>query len=177
MAEETEPESSFKDTDKKQRDNKGFPKNQSSVPKTVHEVEAEYEMADREDDFSDESEDEGVKQEKNLLKDFTFIPGSKKDDNMSHSFMAQTHSIDIDNLSSAERINSYLNSELGSTLFDKIHPVIKAFGDEILLADKMNELKHKLKPYLSESQVDKYHQYFATLVFFELEDEKNANNQ
>jgi hypothetical protein len=47
---------------------------------------------DRDDDFSEESEDEQTKTSKNELKDFTFIPGSSKDgeENKGHTFMAKS---------------------------------------------------------------------------------------
>ena len=73
IQEETEPESSFKETDRNaNRDKRGLPV--TSMAK-IHEIEAE----DRDDDFSSESEDELSKATKsqNGLKDFTFIPGGE----------------------------------------------------------------------------------------------------
>lgn len=69
-------------------------------------------MQDRDDDFSEESEDEQTKQAKNELKDFTFIPGSKPSDNKGHTFLAKSinegSNSDVDDLSSSERIKAYL---------------------------------------------------------------------
>ena len=78
-------------------------------------------------------------------------------------------------LSSVERIREYLEESFGLEVLKSIYPIVKSFGDDILLADKIPELKEKLKPYLSKSTVDKYHTYFATLIFYELEIEKNES--
>lgn len=80
--------------------------------------------------------------------------------------------MDLSKLSSVERIKEYLESELGEETLIKLYPIIKSFGDDILFADKIPELKDKLKHIISAKQVDKYHQSFATLVFYELEMEK-----
>ena len=56
VVEETEPESSFKETDRHKRNLKG--KKKSEVPTTVHESEEFAPSQDRDDDFSEESEDE-----------------------------------------------------------------------------------------------------------------------
>jgi hypothetical protein len=79
-------------------------------------------------------------------------------------------------LSSVEQIREYLESELGADKLKKIYPIIKSFGDDILFMDKLQDLKSQLKPYLKESQVDRYHIMFSTLVFYELEIEK-ANQE
>ena len=54
-----------------------------------------------------------------------------------------------------------------------MYPIIKGFGDDILFADKMADLKQQLSHLLTSEQVDTYHQSFATLVFYELEIEKS----
>ena len=79
----------------------------------------------------------------------------------------------IDKLSSIERIREYLESELDKSTLEKIYPIIKDFGDDILLQDKMPEIKESLKHLISSAQVDKYHQFFATYVFYQLEMEKS----
>ena len=85
--------------------------------------------------------------------------------------------VDTENLSSAERIRAYLTKELGSELLDQIHPILKSFGDDILLTDKFQDLQKKLSPLVSSEQVAKYYQYFATLVFFELGEETTGEDQ
>jgi hypothetical protein len=84
----------------------------------------------------------------------------------------QNEDLDLSKLSSVEQIKEYLGSELGKDTLDKILPIIKAFGDEILFVDKLPELKDQLAHLLPAKQVDKHHQSFATLVFYELEVEK-----
>lgn len=56
VVEETEPESSFKETDRHKRNLMGRKK--SEVPTTVRESEEFTPSQDRDDDFSEESEDE-----------------------------------------------------------------------------------------------------------------------
>lgn len=118
-------------------------------------------MQDRDDDFSDESEDEVTKQAKNELKDFTFIPGSKPSDNKGRTFLAKSINADtegdVDNLSSSERIRTYLEEQLGTSLLDQIYPIIKAFKDDILFSEKMGELQDKLKHLITPEQVNEYH--------------------
>ena len=53
-------------------------------------------------------------------------------------------------------------------MFDQVHPIISSFGDDILFSEKIPELKIKLKKFLTSEKVEKYHQTFATLVFYEL---------
>ena len=77
-------------------------------------------------------------------------------------------------LCSVERIREYLEQELGPELLMKVYPIIKDFGDDILFMDKIQDLKDQLKHLLSGAQVDKYHITFSTLVFYELEIEKNS---
>ena len=168
IVEETEPESSFKETKLKKAN-----KSPASVPTKV------TEESDREDDFSDESEDEILKQAKNELKDFTFIPGSKEDEEQKgHTFMAKSkfEAENVDKLSSIERIRQYLESEIDKRVLEQVYPIIKSYGDDILLQDKMPELKQSLKHLISGELVDKYHQFFATYVFYQLEMEKSKPN-
>ena len=80
--------------------------------------------------------------------------------------------VDMSKLCSVEQIREYLESELGAPLLMKIYPIIKAFGDDILFTDKIQDLKDQLKPHLTGQQVDRYHIMFSTLVFYELEIEK-----
>ena len=89
VVEETEPESSFKETDKKHN----FKPNRelTALPHTVREseefAEEDSRLADRDDDFTEESEDENTKSSKQTgLKDFTFTPGKKLNKN-GHTFM------------------------------------------------------------------------------------------
>lgn len=146
IVEETEPESSFKDTTKKAR------RSIADAPKTVPEIILESE-ADRDDDFSDES-DEQPKEAKNELKDFTFIPGKKLDDNKGHTFLAKSQNsgdVDMSKLNSVERIREYLEDELGTEKLQAVYPIIKSFGDDILFMDKMQDLKAQLEHLLTSA--------------------------
>ena len=89
---------------------------------------------DREDDFSDESVEEAKKP--NNLKDFTFIPGAKENDNGA-SFSEAQPEVDMSKLSSVEQIREYLEGELGAGKLKNIYPIIKGFGDDILFMDKL----------------------------------------
>lgn len=111
---------------------------------------------DRDDDFSDESDELPVKQAKNELKDFTFIPGKNPGDNKGHTFLAKSQNAEVDmsKLGSIEKIREYLESELGPHLLIKVYPIIKAFGDDILFMDKIPSLKEKLSHLLSGEKVD-----------------------
>lgn len=139
IVEETEPESSFKETNKVKK------------KKVVKKVIPIREEEDRDDDFSDDDDEVPVKQEKNELKDFTFIPGKKPGDNKGHTFLAKSMNADVDmsKLGSIEKIREYLENELGSHLLIKVYPIIKSFGDDILFTDKIPELKNQLKHLLS----------------------------
>ena len=149
IVEETEPESSFKETNKKQKR-----KAIADAPKAIQELPRETEV-DRDDDFSDDDDDDDIpeKEPQNELKDFTFIPGKNPDDNKGHTFLAKSMNADVDmsKLGSIEKIREYLENELGSHLLIKVYPIIKAFGDDILFMDKMQDLKEKLKHLLSGS--------------------------
>lgn len=145
VVEETEPESSFKETDKKGhfRANKG-----SEVPHTVHETEEYHEeeskisavdkimdQPDRDDDFSEESEDEETKVSKN--NGLTFMGGRGLLEPSNDVAEAK----DMTKLTSVERIKEYLSKELGQAATEQIYPIIKGFGDDILSGEKINELK------------------------------------
>lgn len=134
-------------------------------------------MQDRDDDFSDESEDEQTKQDKNELRDFTFIPGSKPSDNKGRTFLAKSVNegaeLGVENLSSSEQIRTYLEGQLGLHLLDQIYPIIKSFEDNILLSDKIGELQGKLKHLITPQQVNQYYNHFATWVFYEMQKDRS----
>lgn len=141
---------------------------------SFREDESNFEIPpDRDDDFSDDSDEKPAdKGPQNQLRDFTFIPGSNEKDGDSPT----QPEVDMSKLASVEQIREYLETELGIDLLMKIYPIIKAFGDDILFMDKMQDLKDQLKPHITEAQVDRYHIMFSTLVFYELEIEK-ANQE
>ena len=78
-------------------------------------------------------------------------------------------------LDTIEKIRDYLEKELGVDTFVSVYPIIKEFGDDILFIDKIGELKDSLKHILSAEVVERLHIQFSTLVFYELEMEKNSS--
>lgn len=138
--------------------------------------------ADRDDDFSEDSEDEETKINKHqdsLAYSLSLAPGSTIGGGanaLTHTFIGggnkigdtkdQDQDLDLSKLSSVEQIKAYLEKELGKDKLDKIVPIIKEFGDDILFVDKLPELKNQLAHLLTAKQVDQHHQSFATLVFY-----------
>lgn len=122
--EETEPESSFKETDKHWKKQKDLRKRKHSqdVPHSISEVDTPTDsnigFEDRDDDFSDSDEAPADNKHKNDLHSFTFIPGKDPSDNKGHTFLAksQNNDIDMSKLCSVERIREYLEAELGTDL-------------------------------------------------------------
>mmetsp|Transcript_26906 Transcript_26906/g.41002 ORF Transcript_26906/g.41002 Transcript_26906/m.41002 type:complete len:160 (+) Transcript_26906:3487-3966(+) len=112
---------------------------------------------------------ESEEEEKKDLNAFTFIPAKNNDDSFSGGGGGEAES----RLGSIEQIREYLEGEIGIDLLMKVYPIITEFGDDILFADKVPELKDQVSHLLSESQVDRYLIYFSTLVFYELELEKS----
>lgn len=142
VVEETEPESSFKETDRfKKMPLKG--RKTSDVPTTIRESDEFRGQQDREDDFSEESEDEQVKSAKNMLKDQTFTKARGPVGN-GITFVGGANPApddDTSKLSSVEQIREYLEGEIDVNVLKKVYPIIKGFGDDILFADKMADLK------------------------------------
>jgi len=69
-------------------------------------------------------------------------------------------------------VREHLEKELGETKILKAYPVLKEFGDGIFFDDSGEELKEKLKGILTEAEIKRYQNYFASLIFMELEAEK-----
>ena len=201
VMEETEPESSFKETDKHRRGpregscywkGKGGALPSAAAPEKdmaekdeMSEADTKYTLPpDRDDDFSEDSEDEDTKNAKHqdsLAYSLSLAPGAYGGGANALTFIGdvgmgnqngQNEELDLSKLTSVERIKEYLESELGKDKLDEILPIIRTFGDDILFVDKLPELKDQLAQLLTNKQVDRYHQSFATLVFYELEVEK-----
>ena len=56
--------------------------------------------------------------------------------------------MDLSKLHSVEAIRAYLESELGIDTLMEVYPIIKGMGDDILLAEKIAELKKMTSRYL-----------------------------
>lgn len=79
---------------------------------------------------------------------------------------------DLSRYNTIERIKDYLEQEIGKEMLDKAHPILKEFGDEILYESNIPLVIDKLDGILSEEEVVQYLHFFATLVFFENEQDK-----
>ena len=118
VIEESEPDSSFKETVKNK-----MQRPLSPVPTQVDEL-----PPDREDEISDD-DCQGV------------------DVNIAHTFVGrpqnqgQSDQADMSKLNSVEEIRQYLETELGDKLFCEVYPLIKTFGDDILSQDNIKPLK------------------------------------
>jgi hypothetical protein len=51
----------------------------------------------------------------------------------------------------------------------KVYPILRDFGDDILFEHKTDLLCSKVEMYITPEQVKKYQNFFALLVFYELE--------
>ena len=90
------------------------------------------------------------------------------------SFAGRAPTIEDEMLSkntTLESIREYLEGELGERII-KAYPVLRAFGDNIFYDEKTIDLVRQLDGVLTESEVRRYQQFFATLVFMEEEAEK-----
>lgn len=79
---------------------------------------------------------------------------------------------DLSRYNSIERIKEYLTDEIGQDLLNKAHPILKEFGDDILYENNIPLVIDQLDGILSEEEVVRYLHFFATLIFFENEQEK-----
>ena len=103
---------------------------------------------------------------------FTFVPGKGLKDTV---FNPNASACDMSKLDTIEKIRDYLEGELGIETFMRVYPIIKEFGDDILFMDKIGELRDSLAHLISGETLDRLHIQFSTLVFYELEMEKNES--
>ena len=73
------------------------------------------------------------------------------------------------NMESVENVREYLELELGKDKLNKIYPILRDFGDQILIEENQELLIKALSPYLTRQQVRKYSHFFSIYVFFELQ--------
>jgi hypothetical protein len=74
-------------------------------------------------------------------------------------------------MQSIEHVREFLEKSLGEDVLMKAYPILLSFGDEILFEDNTEALVVKLKGLVTRDQIKLYQNYFALLVFFELESE------
>ena len=81
------------------------------------------------------------------------------------------------NLDSISAIRDYLENELGQQRLYQAYPVLRDFGDDILFEEKSAELIMKLEFVMSEAEVMKYRNFFALLVFHDMQVEQNGGGE
>ena len=86
-------------------------------------------------------------------------------------FVGEKIDEDLKTYNTFERIKDYLELEIGLEVLSKAHPILKEFGDDILYENNIPLVIEKLKGIVSEEEVVKYLHFFATLVFFENQQE------
>ena len=72
-------------------------------------------------------------------------------------------------MESVDNVKEYLELELGQDKLNKIYPILRDFGDQILIEENQELLIKALSPYLTRQEVRKYSHFFSIYVFFELQ--------
>ena len=75
----------------------------------------------------------------------------------------------ISKMQDIEGVRAYLEKELGDDTLMNVYPILRDFGDDILFVEKTDILCKKVSKYLTKQQVEKYQNFFAILIFYELE--------
>ena len=95
--------------------------------------------------------------QQNNLKDFTFMDGEQMPREVSKK------------LGSIASIRDYLEAEIGQERLYQAYPILRDFGDDILFEEKAEVLVQKLSHILSRAEVKQYQNFFALLVFHDLQ--------
>ena len=82
-----------------------------------------------------------------------------------------------DKLDNISAIRDYLEQELGQDRLYAAYPVLRDFGDDILFEEKSADLIDKLEFVMSEPEVLKYRNFFALLVFHDMQVEQNGGTE
>eukprot|EP00347_Sterkiella_histriomuscorum_P017105 403350648 len=169
ILEESEPENTFQNTHQQKGSNR------------ADNVAVLDEEQDDRDDFDDDATDASSQQDdaqsaqvdvKNpfshgINNNFTFAQGGNDD------LLGQ----EISKFTSVEHLRDYLETELGEEKIMKAYPILKEFGDNIFFQEKTDELKELLKGILTDQDIKKYQAFFASLIFMELQAEKEGGGQ
>jgi len=111
-----------------------------------------------EEDKVDFTQSFGRPMSENPMKNFTFMDGEQMPRNVSKK------------LNSISSIRDYLESELGEERLWQAYPVLRDFGDDILFEERTPDLVQKLSHIpISKEEVKKYQNFFALLVFHDLQ--------
>jgi hypothetical protein len=73
---------------------------------------------------------------------------------------------------SIENVREYLEEELGDKLLMRLYPRLLDIGDDIFADENLELLQQALQGLLTDEQISKYIQFFATLVFYEKQTEE-----
>jgi hypothetical protein len=71
-------------------------------------------------------------------------------------------------------LRDYFEQELGEEKLLRAYPILKEFGDGIFYDETGDELIEKLRGILTVQEIKKYQNLFASLIFMELEAEKEG---
>lgn len=143
-------------------------------PKVLPEITKEEEE-DREDiDIVDPTQDtQETEEELDQIKSLTFGGGILDKMQIDEgAFVGEKIDEDLTKYNNIERIKDYLENEIGRDVYEKAHPILKEFGDDILYENNIPDVIEKLGGIMWEEDVVKYLHFFATLVFFESEQER-----
>ena len=77
-------------------------------------------------------------------------------------------------LNSISSIRDYLEAEIGQDRLYQAYPILRDFGDDILFEEKTEILIKKLSHILSRDEVKKYQNFFALLVFHDLQADESG---
>ena len=80
-------------------------------------------------------------------------------------------------MQSIEAVREFLEKEIGEDTVVKVYPMLLDIGDEIFQAENTDLLCARLAGMLPESQIKKYANFFATLIFFEKQAEQNGGGE
>ena len=72
-------------------------------------------------------------------------------------------------LGSIASIRDFLEDELGQERLYQAYPVLRDFGDDILFEEKSDDLVAKLSHVLTKAEVKKYQNFFALLIFHDMQ--------
>ena len=167
---EEESEAEYPSFDQK-KNRKNWQRNDSEFDKVINEVLEENKERSKSpfkrDDLSDDDDDlSPARAGGNPLKDFTFVGGDMT--------LAPKKKEEPKKLDSITAIRDYLESELGQDRLFQAYPVLRDFGDDILYDEKSAELIEKLEHVMTEAEVMKYRNFFALLIFHDMQVESNG---
>ena len=83
----------------------------------------------------------------------------------------------LSKFTSIENIRDFLETELGDDKLIAAYPILKDYGDNIFYEEKIGELEALLKGILTSAEIKKYQNFFASLIFMELEAEKEGGGE